>query len=33
MRRQARLLFRQPTDAEIDGLLDASLAEVEGWTA
>jgi hypothetical protein len=33
IRRQARALFRQPADAEIDRLLDTNLADIEGWTA
>lgn len=33
IRKQACFLFHQPRDREIDSLLDANLAEIEGWTA
>ena len=33
IRRQARALRRQPSEAEIEPLLDAALAEVDGWTS
>jgi Antitoxin MazE-like len=33
IRREFRYLARQPADPEVDALLDANLAEIEGWTA
>ncbi len=33
VRRQARFLFRQPSDPEIERFLDGNLADIDGWTA
>jgi hypothetical protein len=33
VKRVFRFLARRPADPEIDALLDADLAEIEGWTA
>jgi hypothetical protein len=33
VKRVFRFLARRPADPEIDALLDANLAEIEGWTA
>lgn len=33
IRRQARALFREPPDLEIERFLDSNLADIEGWTS
>ncbi len=33
IRRQVRALRSQPSEAEVEPMLDAALADIDGWTA